>query len=305
LADTREIYDTFPYPKCRLELRDRADLEQLSRFRILSTGLQPADFAGRSVLDLACGSGEFTASIASWGTRRALGVDQSERAIGFAQELSGRWGIEGLQFRTGDITADLDVGAPYDFLFVMGALDILDDPYDGFARALRYLKPGGMVTIGVYSSYGRLPLRLRRVLLDRVAPTPEGKRRLFERVVLRRPLSHDELVEVMERYYHEEVHFSVDDILGWFDRSGVRFVGVNPPVSPSANVRLAARLVAGLGGVLGGPGTLEERLQTWLAENPAGESASSHPGRLLTQLGWVLTPLCTEFKISGRLEDRS
>jgi len=49
-------------------------------------------------------------------------------------------------------------------VYSSGVLHLTPDPRASFARIARLARPGGIIVLGVYNSFARLPLRLRRLI---------------------------------------------------------------------------------------------------------------------------------------------
>ena len=105
------------------------------------------DLAGKSLLHLQCNAGQDTLSLARLGAA-VTGVDISDTAIAFAQELSADSGIPATFIRS-DIFDYLDTtGDRFDIVFTSyGALVWLSDLKAWGKGIARVLKPGGRVVV--------------------------------------------------------------------------------------------------------------------------------------------------------------
>ena len=52
----------------------------------------------------------------------------------------------------------------FDVVYSSGVLHHTPDPRASFAAVARLVRPGGMVVLGLYNAYARLPHRLRRAV---------------------------------------------------------------------------------------------------------------------------------------------
>jgi 2-polyprenyl-3-methyl-5-hydroxy-6-metoxy-1,4-benzoquinol methylase len=98
--------------------------------------------AGRSLLDIGCGSGTFL----HLAERRGFlphGMDMSARAAAAAQEQYQ------LQVRQGDIGSDAWHGCEFDIISMFHVLEHLPEPGKAIAYAGRLLKPGGSLILQV------------------------------------------------------------------------------------------------------------------------------------------------------------
>jgi SAM-dependent methyltransferase len=100
--------------------------------------------AGRSVLDLACGSGFYSRLIRAAGARRVVGVDLSAAMIGLArrEEEASPAGVE---YHVGDAAA-LDLGETFDLVFAAYLFNYARTAEELLAMGRsvsRHLAPGG------------------------------------------------------------------------------------------------------------------------------------------------------------------
>jgi len=108
--------------------------------------LQPADFAGRRVLDMGCGKGRHLRVVAQFGAREVIGVDLSEAVdVAFANTRD----LEHAHVIQGDIF-QMPVVHDFDLAFSIGVLHHTPDPASAFAVLADLVKPSGTVACWVY-----------------------------------------------------------------------------------------------------------------------------------------------------------
>jgi SAM-dependent methyltransferase len=108
--------------------------------------LQPADFAGRLVLDMGCGKGRHMRVVAQFGAREVIGVDLSDAVdVAFANTRE----IEHAHVVQGDIF-QMPVVHDFDLGFSIGVLHHTPDPASAFAVLANQVRPGGTVACWVY-----------------------------------------------------------------------------------------------------------------------------------------------------------
>jgi SAM-dependent methyltransferase/uncharacterized protein YbaR (Trm112 family) len=104
-------------------------------------------FAGKQVLDAGCGMGRFLKLGAEFGSQDIIGVDLSaavEAAYRNTRHLPNAHVVQG------DILA-LPLKSCFEYIFSVGVLQFLPEPRQGFHSLTRLLKPGGKISIWVYS----------------------------------------------------------------------------------------------------------------------------------------------------------
>ncbi len=132
---------------------DRTQLDHAGRhlsepdFR-RKTGLTPEDLKGKLVLDVGCGMGRFAEVASRWGAR-VVGIDLSAAAEVAARNLADR---EFVAFQA-DVFALPFAPESFDFIYSVGVLHHTPDCEKAFKSLPRYLKPGGSISVWLYSGY--------------------------------------------------------------------------------------------------------------------------------------------------------
>jgi SAM-dependent methyltransferase len=111
-------------------------------------------------------------------------------------------------------------------VYSSGVLHHTPDPRAAFAAATCLAKPGGMIVIGLYNAYARLPHRLRRGLARLT-----GFRFIPFDPVLRERRREPARSEawLRDQYRHVEEHrHTLGEVRGWFRENGVTFLRTYP-----------------------------------------------------------------------------
>jgi SAM-dependent methyltransferase len=105
------------------------------RRRFVRTFEAAGDLAGRSVLDLGCGSGRYLVEAAERGAARVLGVDIAPEMIAIARRLSASCPAgDRIELRCADL-AELRLDESFDLVIANGLFDYLSDPERTLRRA--------------------------------------------------------------------------------------------------------------------------------------------------------------------------
>ena len=126
------------------------------RTRLEMNGVSVSDlFGSKVVVDAGCGSGKFSAAIASFGAEKVIGLDIGQEGLAFAQRQAAKKTFGGrLDFRFGSAheipLADMSV----DVVFSNGVIHLTDN-YDKCVEEFsRILKPGGTLFLYVNGRFG-------------------------------------------------------------------------------------------------------------------------------------------------------
>src|SRR5580692_10853757 len=89
---------------------------------------EAGDVAGKSILDIGCGSGIYAVDFARRGAKRVLGVDFSGNMLRLAREEATRRGVDEIcDFRQADFS-EAAFDEAFDVAIAMGVFDYLPDP---------------------------------------------------------------------------------------------------------------------------------------------------------------------------------
>jgi cyclopropane fatty-acyl-phospholipid synthase-like methyltransferase len=129
------------------------------RLELTLEHLEP--LAGKTVLDVGCGSGRYCLAYAERGAARIVGVDFAPGMIDLAIEYARRLGVsDRCEFRVGTFPESVQDG-PYDASTAMGFFDYVEQPAPLVAR-MRELTRSTMVMSFPKAREWRVPLRRLR-----------------------------------------------------------------------------------------------------------------------------------------------
>jgi SAM-dependent methyltransferase len=151
-VDAANYADSFGFQwerYARAQLDDAASAESEKDFR-RKTGLTPEELDGKLVLDVGCGMGRYADVATRWGAR-VVGVDLSAAADVAARNLAGR---EFVAFRA-DVFALPFSQESFDYIYSIGVLHHTPDCEQAVKVLPQYLKPGGVLSVWLYSAYNR------------------------------------------------------------------------------------------------------------------------------------------------------
>jgi len=123
--------------------------EEDRQFRIKTT-LRPEELQGKLVLDVGCGMGRFAEVATSWGAH-VVGVDLSAAAEVAAKNLADR---DFVAFQS-DVFALPFAPESFDVIYSVGVLHHTPDCEAAVKALEKYLKPGGLLAVWLYSGYNK------------------------------------------------------------------------------------------------------------------------------------------------------
>ncbi len=115
---------------------------------ILRTRLEPADLAGKVVLDVGCGMGRYAEVATRWGAR-VVGIDLSQAVEAAAANLGDR----DAAILQADALRLPFAPESFDYIYSLGVLHHTPDCERAVKGLARFLKPGGTLAVWLYSAY--------------------------------------------------------------------------------------------------------------------------------------------------------
>jgi len=135
------------YQKTQLDHDEVRESE--NNFR-MKTALRPEELAGKLVLDVGCGMGRFAEVATRWGAR-VVGIDLSAAAEVAAKNLADR---DFVAFQA-DVFALPFAPESFDVIYSVGVLHHTPDCEAAVKVLGKYLKPGGVLAVWLYSGYNK------------------------------------------------------------------------------------------------------------------------------------------------------
>ena len=135
------------YQKTQL---DHDEVRESERHFLMKTALRPEELKGKLVLDVGCGMGRFAEVATRWGAR-VVGVDLSAAAEVAAKNLASR---DFVAFQA-DVFSLPFAAETFDVIYSVGVLHHTPDCEAAVKALDKYLKPGGILAVWLYSGYNK------------------------------------------------------------------------------------------------------------------------------------------------------
>ena len=220
----RSFYEHTPFPGYPprdnlLALRARAER---SEFAQLLDRAIPGD---ARIVEVGCGTGQMCLYLAR-ADRIVIGADLARAPLQLGAAAARRFGLDRVQFVETDLQRPGLAAGAFDVVYSSGVLHHTPNPRESFARVVQLARPGGIILIGLYNAFARIPLRMRRLVarLSGLRLVP------FDPVL--RDRRHDPARReawLRDQYQHPEEHrHTLGEVQRWFAENGVDYVRTYP-----------------------------------------------------------------------------
>ena len=249
----KSFYEEHPFPNYD-DVQDFGDLVNRGQKNEFFSRLLDAIGYNKLILECGCGTGQLTHYL-SLNNNHVLGVDLSLSSLKLAVEHKLRNGVPRsafVQMNIFDLAVRDDV---FDVVVSLGVLHHTRDARRAFAAIVRKVKPGGIVVVGLYNRFARIPTMIRAKLIKFLGPEIDYvvRNRIRDR--------HRAEIWIKDQYYnpHETWH-TVDEVMGWFRENGVSYLTCSPRIIGSSHATEGRDLFAATT-----PGTAASRILTQIS----------------------------------------
>lgn len=220
----RRFYECAPFPgygpnDTLPALYARAERSKFARL------LDEAIPGDARVVEIGCGTGQMSLYLTR-ADRLVIGADLTRASLLLGQAAARRFGLARVQFVETDLArAGLRAGA-FDVVYASGVLHHTPNPRISFARIAKLARPGGLVIVGVYNTFARIPLRLRRFVAH-----VSGYRWIpFDPVLRERDAEPARRQAwIRDQYQHPQEHrHTLGEVQDWFAENGIEYVRAYP-----------------------------------------------------------------------------
>src|SRR5207253_10832485 len=130
--------------------RARAECNKFARL------LDQAIPGNARILEIGCGTGQMSLYLAH-ADRLVIGADLTRTSLELAVAAAHRFKLDRVLFLETDLHhPGLRAGA-FDVVYSSGVLHHTPDPSAAFARMVRLARPGGIIVLGVFNAFARIP----------------------------------------------------------------------------------------------------------------------------------------------------
>jgi carbamoyltransferase len=250
----KAFYEEHPFPNYE-GVQEYGDLVTRGSKNPFMNRLLSAIGYNKLVLECGCGTGQWPHFL-SLNNNHVLGIDLSLSSLKLAVEHKLHNDVPRSAFAQMNIFELAVKDQTFDVVISSGVLHHTKDARRAFAAIVRKAKVGGIVVVGLYNWFARVPTAMRARLIEIFGPRID--------YVVRNRINDPRKAEIWikDQYYnpHETWH-SIDEVMGWFRENGVAYLNCEPPIRGANGLDVHSMFAA---------------------TDPGSKAA-----RILTQLSWL------------------
>jgi len=225
------FYNKTPFPDYDLNrFKSKEDLK-LSAYPFADI-LDRSIPASASIIDVGTGTGQLSAFL-SLRRNCVYGIDFSDSSLKKARTLKQKLKLDSWHLKKIDILDEAQIegiGMKFDYVLCLGVLHHTGNAYSSFKNILKLVKPGGYIAIGLYNKFGRIPLKMRKIL----AKTIFKKNKKVIDWFIKMQIGDIEDKERArgwwnDQYLHpHETSHTMGEVLRWFKKNDIEYIQTVP-----------------------------------------------------------------------------
>ncbi len=196
-------------------------------------------YQGVDILIAGCGTGQHSINTAQrFPDAQVLAIDLSLHSLGYAQRKTAELGIKNLRYAQADILQLNELDMQFDVIESAGVLHHLEYPLIGWEILLSQLRPGGFLSLGLYSQQARTAIVKARefIVQGGYRATPEDIRRCRQELMAQRDQNDYQQLATSSDFFTlsgcrdlifhvNEHYFTLPQLAEIIDRFQLKFLG--------------------------------------------------------------------------------
>ena len=222
-STVKGFYEENPFPSYE-DVEEFGQLVNKGSKNPFSGALLKAIGYNKTVLECGCGTGQLSHYL-QLNNNHVLGIDMSISSLKLALQHKLSNGLARSSFAQMNIFNLAIKDNSFDVVISHGVLHHTFDARSAFAQIARKAKPGGIIMVGLYNYYARVPTYLR----SKVIGLTGGKIDYVVRNRIRDQRKAD--IWIKDQYYnpHETWH-SIDEVMRWFEENDIEYLNTSPAI---------------------------------------------------------------------------
>jgi len=240
-SKVRDQYEVSPYPRwvnLGLRLKPAPIFKVVEEIKLKLFDVAIKAVEAPNILIAGCGTGQHSiATAARFKDSNVLAIDLSLSSLSYAKRKTEELHIQNIDYMQADILYLGKLGRQFDIVESTGVLHHMDDPFAGWKVVTDCLKPGGLMSIGLYSELARQNIvKMRQEISEAGIGSSNAAMKSFRTTVMTSDQSHHKkilnspdfysLSTLKDLLFHVQEHrYTIPQIQDSLAELGLKFCG--------------------------------------------------------------------------------
>ncbi|MDO8428563.1 MAG: class I SAM-dependent methyltransferase [Candidatus Diapherotrites archaeon] len=228
MHSVKQVYETYPYP--RRWVNSKEDLMNYLDWVLEAIGLEKTWLKDKHILEIGCGTGEIANALSLAGAH-VIALDLSKNSLKYAQKLKEKFQTQNLEFINGNaLSLPLKENQKFDLVLSLGVLHYTGNTKKAIQLASQHVKSTGYLSVGLYNKIGRLRMRIKRFIVQKLAGNNlEKQMQLGKKLFGYGNTAMHEQVWLADKYaVPVETYHSLKEVTKWFEKNKFEIVNIRP-----------------------------------------------------------------------------
>lgn len=222
--DVTNFYSDLPFPNYE-NLETIRDLSRKLEKNVFLNNFKKEIGFGKKIIEVGSGTSQLSIMLSYCTNNDVVAFDPTYSSLKLGSDFANKSNLKNCFFLNGDIFNDPIKHGSFDVVWCTGVLHHTKNSQEAFNIISKWLKPGGIMVLGLYNKYGRLRTNFRQFMYNLL-----GKKIGKKFVMLFDPYLRNDISEIKtkswinDQYEHPvERSHTMDETLLWFKENQISF----------------------------------------------------------------------------------
>lgn len=225
-----DFYKVAPFPNYN-DYQTKTDILHIVNQHSFLKDLKNTIGFNKKFIEVGSGTSQLSIALGIGTNNEIVALDPTVESLELGLKFASENKVTNVKFLNADLFEDPIKEGYFDVVWCSGVLHHTMNSVEGFKIISRWVKPGGLVIVGLYNKYGRLRTNFRQ-LLYKVMGSKSFARKIVSKIdpVLRQEISDAKREAwLRDQYEHPlERSHTIDEVLNWFKTTKIDFLGSIP-----------------------------------------------------------------------------
>lgn len=185
---------------------------------------------GKKIIEVGSGTSQLSIMLAHNTNNFVVAFDPTIQSLMLGYDFAEKNNLNNCFFLNGDIFNDPIKHGSFDVVWCTGVLHHTKDSLAAFNIISKWLKPGGIMVLGLYNKYGRLRTNFRQFMYNILGNSLGTKYVLLFDPYLRKDITENKINSwINDQYKHPvERSHTIDETLKWFNINNIDVLNTIP-----------------------------------------------------------------------------